>query len=297
MIKRFHMAANGDKKSYYVIPDKKSAILDYLQLYGGRDSDLDGRPDSLESFIDPAKRYINVLIRKGSQGDKVISTRMNAAGQAVINTYLKKHASPLGYTWEATGEPLTFVILGDMVITGQITSVLLTLLLVAIMMIVLFRNWISGFLAIIPISVSVIFIYGLMGFLGIPLDIPKAVLAAIAIGIGVDDTIHMLKTLRQQLKLGLPIKEALQAAHSQAGLAIVYTSVALILGFTVLLFSEFVPVFYLGLMVALAMLSTTLSALILLPAVAYLTKRFELHKEHDWKLLKKIKLSEYFDHS
>ena len=295
LIKRFHMAANGDRKAFYRIPETRNEILDYLQLYGGRDSDLDGRPDSLESFMDPARRYINVLIRRGSQGDKVVSTRMNAAGQRAINSYLVKHAKPLGYTWESTGEPLTFVILGKMVIHGQITSVLLTLLLVAIMMILLFKNWISGLLAIIPISVSVIFIYGLMAFLKIPLDIPKAVLAAIAIGIGVDDTIHMLKTLRGQLKKGLPIKEALHTAHSRAGLAIVYTSVALILGFTVLLFSEFVPVFYLGLLVALAMLSTTLSALILLPAAAYLLNRFQLDREHDWKLLRRIKMSEYFD--
>ncbi|MCK4906854.1 MAG: MMPL family transporter [Spirochaetes bacterium] len=295
VIKRVNMATFGEDSTRYRIPDTKSAIRDYLQIYGGTDSDMDGRPDSLESFIDPNRRYINILVRKGAQGNKPISTRINAEGQKAIDQYLIKHAKPLGYSWEATGEPLTFVVLGEMVITGQIISVLLTILLVAIMMIILFKNWISGLLAVIPISVSVVFIYGLMGFLKIPLDIPKAVLAAIAIGIGVDDTIHILKTLRHHLKLGLPIKEALEAAHSQAGLAIVYTSIALIAGFSILLFSEFVPVFYLGLLVSLSMLSTTVSALVLLPAAAYLLRRFKLHKEHEWKLLRWFKISDYFD--
>lgn len=297
IIKRMHMAMHNGNRAYYRIPDKKSTIQDYLQLYSGKDSDLDGRADSLEQFIDPAARYVNVLLRKGSQGNKPITTRQNEAGQNAIDRWLQKHGENSGYSWKATGEPLTFVVLGKMVIRGQVVSIILTLLFVSIIIIMLFRNPISGLLAVIPIGISVVFIYGLMGYLNIPLDMPKAVLAAIAIGIGVDDTIHMLKTMRHHLQKGESITAALSASHHQAGLAIVYTSIALILGFSVLLFSEFVPVFYLGLLVALTMISTTASALLLLPAAAYLLRKHKLNEEKENRFFKKIKIADYFDMS
>ena len=85
-----------------------------------------------------------------------------------------------------------------------------------------------------------------MGYAGIPLDMAKAILSSIAIGIGVDDTMHFMNTLRKQLQSGVSLREAIRMTHRLSGVVIVYTSIALIFGFAVLMFSSFTPIFHFG---------------------------------------------------
>ena len=133
-----------------------------------------------------------------------------------------------------------------------------------------------------------------MGYFNIPLDISKSLLAAIAIGIGVDDTIHMLKTLRLQLKRGLPMKEAIVMTYREAGIPIIYTSLALIFGFSVLLLSQFLPIFFLSILMILTMVTTTISALVILPAIIILFD-LKIDKELDWKIFKIINIQKFFE--
>jgi len=185
-------------------------------------------------------------------------------------------------------------VLSDLILKGQILSVIITLFLVAIIIFLLFRNWQAALISIIPITTSIVITYGIMGYLDIHLDSSKALLAAVAIGIGVDDTIHMLKTLRHNLRKGMSMTDAMNKTHREAGLAIVYTSLALIFGFSVLIISEFVPVQYLGVLIAMTMISTTISALVLLPSVIILLK-LPLEKELQWKIFKWINLGRFFE--
>ncbi len=110
-----------------------------------------------------------------------------------------------------------------------------------------------------------------MGYLGISLDTTMVILSSIAIGIGVDDTIHFLKTYRYEKRRGLSQTEALINTYREAGRAIIYTSAALILGFSATLFSSFVPVINLGFLIMGVMIATTLGALLFLPAVLKLS--------------------------
>ncbi len=293
IIKRMHKAMNAEKPEYFSIPDRRSTIEDYLELYSGEDRNSDGRVDSFEQFVDPGYRYANILIRVGSLKDKLFSTAINARGQEKVREYLKNHPVAGKYRWHFVGETINFTVLSDLIVKGQILSVILTLLIVALVVFFLFKNWQVGLLALIPISTSIILVYGIMGYLNIPLDIPKALLAAIAIGIGVDDTIHMLKTIRHNLLSGYSIEESINLSYREAGMAIVYTSVALVLGFSVLLLSEFVPVFYLGWLVASTMVATTVSALLLLPAVIILFK-LPIYRESSNRIFKYINFNRLF---
>ncbi len=293
VIKRMHKAMNGEKPEYYSIPGKRSTIEDYLELYSGEDRNSDGRVDSFEQFVDPNYRYANILIRVGSLKDKLFSTSINARGQERVREYLKSHPVAGKYRWYFVGETINFTVLSNLIIRGQILSVILTLLIVALVVFFLFQNWQVGLLSLIPISTSIILVYGTMGYLNIPLDIPKALLAAIAIGIGVDDTIHMLKTIRHNLLAGYSLEESITISYREAGMAIVYTSVALILGFSVLLLSEFVPVFYLGWLVASTMIATTVSALLLLPSVIILFK-IPIYRENGSRIFKYINFNRLF---
>lgn len=293
VIKRMHKAMNGEKAGYYAIPDKRSTIEDYLELYSGEDRNSDGRVDSFEQFVDPAYRYANILIRVGSLKNKLFSTVINSKGQEKVREYLENHPVAGKYKWHFVGETINFTVLSNLIIKGQILSVILTLFIVALVVLFLFKNWQVGLLALIPISTSIVLVYGIMGYLNIPLDIPKALLAAIAIGIGVDDTIHMLKTIRHNLLAGYSIEESINMSYREAGMAIVYTSVALVLGFSVLLLSEFVPVFYLGWLVASTMVATTVSALLLLPAVIILFK-LPVSRESENRIFKYINFNRLF---
>ncbi len=293
IIKRMHMAMNEDNPEYYKIPDDASVIRDYLEIFSAEDKDSDGRIDSLEQFIDHDYRYNNILIRTGNVDGVLFTTTTNKSGQKHLNEYLTTHPIASKYKYYFVGELVNFTVISDLIVQGQFLSVILTLIIVAFIIFILFRNWQAGLVAIIPITTSITIVYGIMGYLDIPLDVAKALLAAIAIGIGVDDTIHMLKTLRHNIIKGLPIREAMIHTHREAGVAIVYTSLALIFGFTVLTFSEFIPVIYLGLLVVSTMFSTTITALVLLPSVIVLLK-LPIDKELNWRVLRFINLNKLF---
>jgi len=289
VIKRMHMAMNNDDQRYYSIPESASTVTDYLEIYSGEDRDSDGRFDSLEQFTDSEYRYVNILIRFGSINNKILSTNIIKAGQEHIRKHASENPALNKYRIIQTGEASNLITLADLVVKGQVTSIILTLLIVALLIFFLFKNVKAGLLALIPISVSIIITYGFMGFFNIPLDIPKAILAAVALGIGVDDTIHMLKTLKHNIKKGLPINEAIEATHHEAGLAIIYTSLSLIIGFSILLLSDFVPGQYLGAMIVLTMVSTTIAALALLPAAIVFFK-INLSEQSDLKIFRRQSL-------
>jgi predicted RND superfamily exporter protein len=293
IIKRMHKAMNKENPEYYSIPEKKSTIEDYLELYSGEDRNSDGRVDSFEQFVDPRYRYANILIRVGSLKDKLFSTAINARGQERVREYLSNHPVAKKYRWHFVGETINFTVLSNLVVRGQVLSVILTLVIVSLVVFFLFKNWQVGLVSLIPISTSIILVYGIMGYFNIPLDIPKALLAAIAIGIGVDDTIHMLKTIRHNLLEGLSIEESIRMSYREAGMAIVYTSLALVFGFSVLLLSEFIPIFYLGWLVASTMIATTVSALLLLPAVIILFK-IPIYRESNSRVFKYINFNRLF---
>ncbi|MEX2366095.1 MAG: MMPL family transporter, partial [Pseudohongiellaceae bacterium] len=110
-------------------------------------------------------------------------------------------------------------------------------------------------------------ILAFMGFTGIPLDIMSITIAAIIIGIGVDDAIHYLHRFRQEFTPGTDVRDAVKASHASIGDALYYTSFTIIIGFSVLGLSKFMPTVYFGLLAALAMLLALLANLTILPSL------------------------------
>lgn len=266
-IKRVNMAMHANDPKYFSIPQNKNVIIDFMQLFGGDDLDANGRSDQIEQFVDKDFRRVNVIIRTGTYKGRMVTTASNNMIQKKVDEFLNTLDNPSGYKWFFVGEAPSFSILADYVTIGQVQNILASLVIISLLLFYLFKSVSAGLVGIIPVTVGISFVYGSMGFLNIPLDIPKVILASVAIGIGVDNTIHFMKTLTHYLKPGVSLDQALRAAHQEAGLAVVYTSLALIFGFSVLMLSNFVPVFYLGLLVAGVMLSTTFGALVVLPAV------------------------------
>ena len=270
IIKRMNKAMNAEDDSFYKIPDEKSVIEDYIMLYSGEDRNSSGIPDTMERFVDPHYRVANIIIKTGTYNGRTYSTKVLLEAVDNINSYMKSRKYFNGMQYTIAGQAINYAVLNRLVAWGQVVTISLTLIIIFAIIFFLFKDIRAALISLIPISFSIIVVYGTMGFLDIPLDLPKSIIAAITIGIGIDDTIHMLKTIRTQMAEGMPLRNAILASYGKAGMAIVYTSIALILGFSVLMFSNFKVIFYFGWLVAMNMTATTIAALFILPAAAYL---------------------------
>ncbi len=140
--------------------------------------------------------------------------------------------------------------------------------------IILFRSVLLGLIAIVPNGLAAAAVLGLMGGLGLPLDMMTITIAAIVIGIGVDGTIHYVHRFRRELPRARSYEEALAASHDSIGHAIFYTALTVAAGFSMLVFSNFNPTIYFGSLTAAAMLLALLANLTLLPAILLKLKPF-----------------------
>ena len=133
------------------------------------------------------------------------------------------------------------------------------------MFIVLFRSLKFAVLAIIPNILSAAMVLGLMGVLGIPLDIMTITIAAITIGIAVDDTIHYVHRFQEEYWQDKNYWYAIMRCHNSIGRAMYYTSVIITVGFSILALSNFIPTIYFGLLTGAAMITALIANLTLLP--------------------------------
>lgn len=155
---------------------------------------------------------------------------------------------------------------------SQILTIGAVFIAILIMFILLFRNISLALIAIVPNIFSAVFILGIMGWAGIPLDMMTITIAAITIGISVDDTIHYIHRLQKEFPLDRNYKETINRCHGGIGKAMYYTSIAIIFGFALLSFSNFIPTIYFGLLTGFAMLVALAGDLLLLPAIVLITK-------------------------
>jgi len=156
---------------------------------------------------------------------------------------------------------------------SQILTLGAVFLAILVMFWALFRSFSLALLALAPNLLAAGLVLGIMGLLGIPLDIMTITIAAIIIGIGVDDAIHYLHRFRDEYARAGNAQTAVRNSHASIGNAIYYTSITVIIGFSVLGFSKFMPTVYFGLMTALAMVLALLANLALLPSLLVLAYR------------------------
>ena len=150
---------------------------------------------------------------------------------------------------------------------SQILTLGAVFLAICVMFLVLFRSIRMTVAAIIPNLVSAILVLGLMGWFGIPLDLMTITIAAITVGIGVDDTIHYVHRFEREFAIDQDYWATITRCHRNIGRAIYYTSITIMLGFSILAFSQFVPTIYFGLLTSLAMLTSLLANMALLPTL------------------------------
>jgi predicted RND superfamily exporter protein len=159
---------------------------------------------------------------------------------------------------------------------SQIATLGLVLTILFVMFLILFRSFLVAFIALIVNIVPISVVFGLMGALDIPLNIMTITIAAISIGIGVDDTIHYIHRFKEELDECDDYIEAMKKAHNSIGYAMYYTSLAIMLGFCILIVSNFIPTIYFGLLTVVVMFMVLLADLLLLPKLLILLKPYKL---------------------
>ncbi|MEA1956499.1 MAG: MMPL family transporter [Campylobacterota bacterium] len=148
---------------------------------------------------------------------------------------------------------------------SQIKTLSIVLVILFIMFIILFKSIKVAFIASIANIIPVGVIFGFMGWIGIPLDMMTITIAAISLGIAVDDTIHYLHRFKEEIKKDSSYLEAIHRSHTSIGNAMYYTTLVIMIGFSVLTLSNFYPTIYFGLLTMLAMFMAVVADLILLP--------------------------------
>jgi len=170
------------------------------------------------------------------------------------------------------------LILFNNLLQSLFKSQILTLGLVMIgifsMFIILFRNIKLSLIGVVPNFIAAFFILGIIGLLGIPLDMMTITIAAITIGIAVDNSIHYIYRFKEEFNKLKNYNKTLQTCHSTVGVAILNTSITIVFGFSILVLSKFIPTIYFGVFTGLAMLLAMISVLTLLPALILIIKPF-----------------------
>jgi uncharacterized protein len=166
-----------------------------------------------------------------------------------------------------TGMTVLFDNMLDQLFTSQTDSFGFVVIVTLILFVLLLRSIPLGVIGMVPNILAPMAILAFMGFTGIPLDMMTITIAAIVVGIGVDDAIHFLHRFKEEHDSGLTVRQAVMKSHKTIGSALYFTSVTIIFGFSVLGLSNFVPTIEFGILTALAMALALIGNLTLLPAL------------------------------
>jgi predicted RND superfamily exporter protein len=172
-----------------------------------------------------------------------------------------------------TGMPFIDVTMNRSLLLSQVGSLSIAVVLVVIIVAMILRSLVKGFLATVPMMAAIIILFGVMGISGIPLNIATVLVASVALGIGIDYSIHVISSFNYWIEHGEDIRHAIEDTILVSGKAIVINVVSVAAGFMVLMFSEMVPLQYFGLLIGISMIASSQAAMTFLPVILILIDR------------------------
>jgi uncharacterized protein len=244
-LKRMNMVMNADDQNFNIIPDSRELIAQYLLLY-----EISGDPDNLWQVVDYEYRMANLTFQLKSDNSKTLSSTI-----ALIEDYVPEFER-LGISINYAGSGYKGFVFSDLILRGQIASIVLSLGLVIILLSLMFRNIMAGLIGSIPIMITAFISFGIMGLFSIPLSTTTALLTSIAIGIGIDYAVHFIERYRIYAAETRDKSLTCEMTLNHSGRAILLNALVVIAGFLVLLFSLFPPNRSLGALVSLNMLTS-----------------------------------------
>ena len=232
-------------------------------------------PQSIKTeIIDP---YISIKDNEARINLRIIDSQENLRRNDLIkkiNNDLKVKIGLEEKEFKLAGVLILFNNLLQSLFKSQILTLGLVMVGIFIMFLILFRNIKLSLIGVVPNFIAAFFILGIIGLMGIPLDMMTITIAAITIGIAVDNSIHYIYRFKEEFEGLKDYKKTLNLCHSTVGKAILNTSITIVFGFSILILSKFIPTIYFGIFTGLAMLLAMISVLTLLPSLILLIKPF-----------------------
>ncbi len=245
-----------------VIPESSAAIGQYLFLY-----EMSGDPEDLYHLVDPdyKKAAIWVHLKRGDNIDM----------RGVIESaeeFMAKNPPPGQMTSEWAGLTYINVVWQDHMVSGMLSALLGSFVVVLLIMVLLFRSILWGLVSMVPLVVTISFIYGLVGLIGKNYDMPIAVLSALTLGLSVDFAIHLVQRTRQIFNEKRDWGETIDALFEEPVRAIIRNAVVIAIGFTPLLFAPLMPYKTVGFFMAAIMAVSGGVTLLVLPSIMVVLK-------------------------
>ena len=232
-------------------------------------------PESIKKdIIDP---YISVKDNEARISLRIIDSQDGLRRNDLINQINYDLENKLNLSKEEfklAGVLILFNNLLQSLFKSQILTLGLVMVGIFAMFMILFRNFKLSLIGVVPNFIAAFFILGIIGLLGIPLDMMTITIAAITIGIAVDNSIHYIYRFKEEFLKNNDYNKTLKICHSTVGVAILNTSITIVFGFSILVFSKFIPTIYFGVFTGLAMLLAMISVLTLLPSLILISKPF-----------------------
>ena len=257
--REFH---DGDAE-YFKPPDKRNLVAQYLLFFHRSD---------LESYVSHDFRRVNIVVRHNISDSNTLNRHISELKEVVANVVGSKIK---GYV---VGENLMINAAAERLMIGQTKSLIILLSVIFLIMSAMFTSFKGGLISLIPNLIPIIMMFGVMGFLEIPLNPGTAMVAVIAIGIAIDGTIHLLSRYNDLCRQTSKYEDAVDTTVREEATPMVATSFALSLGFGILLQSNFTIIAQFGAMSAATMLFALFANLLITPIIMSRTRLIGLYQ-------------------
>ncbi len=257
------------------IPDAREKVSNLIFLVEGE--------EIFEQLVSPDKdeAIIQAMVTYAS------STKISELVEKIQGYFDSISAGNDIVKFEQTGMPLIYKHLDDAIIRSQIQSLILALIFIFLVMTAQLKTFWGGLIGIVPVTLTIVLIYGFMGYFNIPLDIATVLIASVSLGIGIDYSIHFMNRLRIELNESDSLEGAIGKVLGTTGVAILINVLSVSLGFIVLVFASVIPLQRFGIMILLTMFLSGGATLVLLPAIILTFKPKFLRRE-----IKKVALTQ-----
>ena len=263
IIKKMHFAFNNGNYDSLKIPEDRELITQYMFLYS-----LTGDDDDFNLILDDPDEpsYTQVFIRIGEVHTEELMALVDDTEDYVHSHYY----DDLPIKPMLAGPAALLGAVSHLVVRGQIISLAYASIIIFVIMSFVFRSLIGGILATLPMSLSVLLIFGVLGNFGIPLNMTTSLLTCILVGVGVDYSVHFLWHLREHIREGDTLEDAIANTMKVSGKGILFNGISVIVGFSVLMYSVFMPLKAFSVLIMASIAFCLIGGLAILPAMVSL---------------------------
>lgn len=257
-LQEINQSLNGDDPNYFRLPDSKEMTAQFLLLY-----ESSGANEDLSDIKDFDNRYARLVVPIVNMPASAMKAELD-----IIDAHLGDNYSQLQPV--ITGTIALYTVQDIYISEGMAQSFLIALLVITLFFIVLFKSFKYGILSIIPSVLPIVLAGSFAGWLGIYLDQSAVIIFAMTMGLAVDDAIHVMSRYLLAKNSGANTGQSIQRAMDESGRAVIFSSMVLVFGFSVLCFGSFTTVIYVGLFGSIIMSLALLGDMIFLPAILHL---------------------------